>query len=169
MWETVKDISGWDNIEADFFFSLRTENERKFGFGPVLIIPTANYEFAPKSWALGPLLAVARTKGDFVYSFIAKQYWSLGNEKINRAILETSFNYNFEDGVYLTSSPVISCDWLSTSNDTCSVPIGLGIGKVIDREKRPINLNIQGYYFLTMVIPDARWLVTLNLQFLFPK
>lgn len=169
VWQTVTDKSGWENIETDFFLSPRTEGERKFGFGPVVVIPTANNNIVPQSWALGPILALARTKGDIVYSFIAKQYWSLGNATINRFVLETNFNYNFKDGSYITSAPLILCDWLSTSNDTCSLPIGMGFGKVIDREKRPINLNLQGYYYLTMIVPNARWLITLNLQFLFPK
>jgi hypothetical protein len=45
-------------------------------------------------------------------------------------------NYNFADGWYVTSSSIITANWLAASNDRWTLPLGGGVGKL------PINLQL---------------------------
>ena len=44
--------------------------------------------------------------------------------------LQPFVNYNFPDGWYVTSSPIITADWETGHGDRWTVPIGGGFGRV---------------------------------------
>jgi hypothetical protein len=80
-------------------------------------------------------------------------------------------NYNLDHGWYLSSSPVITANWKADdSDDTWTVPLGGGIGRVLLLGRQPINVSLQGFY--NVVRPDLigpDWSIRFTIQFLFPK
>ena len=72
-------------------------------------------------------------------------------------------------GWYLVSSPVITANWKADSDDTWTLPVGGGVGKVFRVGELPVKGTIQGYYNLERPEYAAESTLRLQLQFLFPK
>ncbi len=168
--EPYGEIDGLSNIEMDFFLGPRGTEGSQWGLGPAILLPTStNDQISPANWALGPLFAFYETAGEWVYGFLVKQLWSLGNSKISHLVFNYTFNFNFLDGTYLTSSPYINCNWKETDGDSCTIPFGGGVGKVVKINHFPIDFSLQGFYNVTSILPDARWTILAQIQLLFPK
>jgi hypothetical protein len=77
-------------------------------------------------------------------------------------------NYNFNGGWYLTSSPIITGNWVAKPSDQWTVPIGGGFGRVFKVNDQPINISLQAFY--NVVRPDNGpwWQIRFQLAFLFP-
>ncbi len=98
--------------------------------------------------------------------------WSVGSgddPSYNNFLFQPFLNYNFPDGLYLTSSPIITADWKADSDDRWTVPLGGGVGKIFHLGKLPVNTQIQAFY--NVVTPDdgPDWTLRLQMQLLFPK
>jgi hypothetical protein len=73
-------------------------------------------------------------------------------------------SYNFPYGWYVTSSPIMTANWLAASNDRWTLPLGGGVGKL------PINLQLQAFdNVLTPKRGGADWQLSFQVQFLFAK
>jgi hypothetical protein len=60
-------------------------------------------------------------------------------------LIQPFVNYNFPDGWYLTSSPVITADWLADGRKWI-VPVGGGFGRLFKLGEQPINTQVQVFY-----------------------
>lgn len=78
-------------------------------------------------------------------------------------------NYNFPGGKYLTSAPAITADWTASSDETWTIPLGGGAGKIFKIGKQPVNGQVQAFYNVEKPTGAADWQLRLQLQFLFPK
>jgi hypothetical protein len=124
-------------------------------------------------WGAGPSAVALRMDGPWVYGVLINNVWSFGGEsgsggnKVNFMTLQPFVNYNFGDGWYAVSSPIITEDWLADSGQRLTLPVGGGIGKVLRLGKLPINLQLQGFY--NAVHPDngPDWQLRSQLTFIF--
>ncbi|MCU0920894.1 MAG: hypothetical protein MUF16_11230 [Burkholderiaceae bacterium] len=104
---------------------------------------------------------------------LVNNVWSLSSDKqggrYNNFLMQPFLNYNFPEGLYLTSSPIVTANWEADSNQRWTVPLGGGIGKIFHLGKLPINTQIGAYY--NVVHPDdgANWQLRAQVQFMFPK
>jgi hypothetical protein len=146
-----------------------------WGAGPVLQLPTnSNAELGNKNTGLGPSAVVLHLdKGDpWVYGVLANNVWSLSSSKqggsYSTGLIQPFVNYNFGDGLYVVSDPIITVDW-NARGEWWTVPLGGGIGKIFHLGKLPVNTQLQAYY--NIVHPDngANWQIRFQMQFLFPK
>ena len=78
-------------------------------------------------------------------------------------------NYNLDDGLYLTSAPIITANWEADSDNTWTIPFGGGVGKIFRIGKQPINASGSAYYNVEKPDFGADWQLRLQVQFLFPK
>ncbi len=147
-----------------------------WGAGAVLQAPTNTDDvLGNKNWGLGPTAVVLKLeKGDpWVYGALFNNIWSLSSNKqggrYNNFLLQPFLNYNFPDGLYLTSSPIVTANWEADSSQRWTVPLGGGIGKIFHLGKLPVNTQFGAYY--NVVHPDdgANWQLRLQVQFMFPK
>ena len=147
-----------------------------WGAGPVVQVPTnSNSDLGNRNWGLGPSLVVLRLeKGDpWVYGALVNNIWSLSDSgsggSYNNATIQPFINYNLPDGLYLTSSPVITANWKAESSQRWTVPVGGGIGKIFHLGKLPVNAQLSAYY--NVVAPDdgPNWQIRAQVQFMFPK
>jgi hypothetical protein len=143
---------------------------------PSCRLPTnSNEELGNKNWGLGPSFVVLHlSHGDpWVYGVLVNNIW-VGDERqerrlVNNGLIQPFVNYNFEGGLYLTSSPILTVDWNAPGSQQWTVPIGGGIGKIFHFGKLPVNTQISAYY--NVVRPDfgANWQIRAQVQLMFPE
>ena len=147
-----------------------------WGAGPVVQIPTnSNSELGNKNWGLGPSFVVLHLAHDdpWVYGVLVNNIWSVTSDKeggaFNNGLIQPFVNYNFKEGFYLTSAPILTVDWKADSSQRWTVPIGGGVGKIFHLGKLPVNTQLSAYY--NVVRPDfqANWQIRAQVQLMFPK
>ncbi len=158
------------------FLSPAKPGEWIWGAGPVAQIPTNNDKvLGNDNWGLGPSVVVLHLdKGDpWVYGVLANNIWSLSGDNqggsFSTGLIQPFINYNFSGGLYLTSAPIATVDWMADSGDQWTIPLGGGVGKIIHIGKLPINMQLSAYY--NVVTPDngPDWQIRAQVQFMFPK
>jgi hypothetical protein len=106
-----------------------------------------------------------------VTGVLINNLWSFaGNEdrpNVNAMTLQPFFNYNLQEGWYLTTSP--SSPREADSNNRWTLPIGGGVGRIFKIGDQPVNAQLTAYY--NVVTPDdigANWQLRAQWTFLFP-
>ena len=124
---------------------------------------------------LGPSVAALRwTKDDpFLLGALAYTAWSLGTDPQARPYavgsLQPLATYILDDGVYVTTSPIIKVDWLAPHNRQLLLPVGGGVGKIFHVGKLPLSAEVHAYYNVMKQDLDADWQVRFQVQALFPR
>jgi len=171
-------LAGLGDIEYTGFLA-RDESKRRFklvgGIGPTFVFNTATDDrLGAGKWSVGPTLALVSIPDPWVVGALIRNLWSFAGDdqrpKVNLFVVQPFLSYNFANGWYLTSSPPITANWeAEEKRNRWTVPIGGGFGKVMFRgEKRPINIRLQGFYFLEKPDRAPDWTLQLQFQLLFP-
>ena len=169
---------GLGDIEYTAFLA-RDESKRTLksigGIGPTFIFRTATDDrMGLGKWSIGPTLAIVRMPDPWVTGVVVRNLWSFTGDsdrpKVNLFLVLPFVNYNFANGWYLTSTPVIFANWEAERRNRWTVPIGGGIGKVMFRgDKHPINLKLQSFYFLEKPDSGPDWSLNVEFRILFPQ
>jgi hypothetical protein len=131
---------------------------------PVRQVPTASdRSLGFAVWGGGPTAALVYMKGPWVAGALANNVWSFGGTSGRGGTQYTNFlvrlfvNYNFGEGCYVGSPPIITANWLERGSIACTVPVGALVDRVFSLGKLPVNLSAGGYY--SVVLPDdgANW------------
>ncbi len=70
-------------------------------------------------------------RGRWVIGSLFSNVWSFtGDKSVNLFSWQPFVNYNLNHGWYLSSSPVITANWKADSDNTWTVPLGGGFGRV---------------------------------------
>jgi len=81
---------------------------------------------------------------------LVNNIWSLSSSKqggsYNNGLIQPFVNYNFPEGFYLTSAPILTVDWQADSGQKWVVPLGGGVGKIFHFGKLPVNTQLSAYY-----------------------
>ena len=135
-----------------------------WGVGAITQLPTnTDNVLGNDNWGLGPQAVVLRLeKGSpWVYGALVNNVWSMSGShqggRYSTLLLQPFVNYNFPQGFYLNSGPIITANWKADSGQQWTVPLGMGMGKVIHLGKLPVNTQLGAYY--NVVHPDdaANW------------
>ena len=147
-----------------------------WGVGPVVQIPTnSSSELGNKNWGLGPSFVVLHLEHDdpWVYGVLVNNIWSVTSNKqggsYNNGLVQPFLNYNFRDGLYLTSAPILTVDWKADSGQRWTVPIGGGVGKIFHVGKLPVNTQLSAYYNVVRPDLEANWQIRAQVQLMFPE
>jgi hypothetical protein len=166
--------NGIGDVQFTAFLSPAQPGHWIWGVGGVVQLPTnSNSELGNDNWGLGPSVVLLRLeKGNpWVYGALVNNIWSVGNRdsSYNNGLIQPFLNYNFPDGFYLTSAPIVTANWKADSGDKWTVPLGGGVGKIFHLGKLPVNTQLSAYY--NVVVPDdgANWQIRAQVQFMFPK
>ena len=174
--ESVADDTefGLGDINFTAFLSPAKPAGAIWGVGPSITVPTATDDvLGSEKWSAGPSAVVLVQPQPWTVGILARQLWSFAGEDsrndVNQTLLQPFVNYNLDDGWYLVSAPVITANWEASSDDTWTVPVGGGVGRLSKIGKLPINTQLSSYY--NVEHPDAGpdWSIRLQVQFLFPK
>jgi hypothetical protein len=144
-----------------------------WGAGLATLVPTSTDDrLGAGEWGAGPSVVVLTMRGRWVMGSLFSNVWSFtGDNSVNLFTWQPFVNYNFNHGWYLSSSPLITANWKAdNSDDTWTVPIGGGFGRVFLLGRQPINASLQAFY--NVVKPDIvgpDWTIRFTVQFLFPR
>ncbi len=130
-----------------------------WGVGPVAQVPLASSSTLGSSvWGGGPTAVVVKLAGPWVAGALINNVWSFGGHKgpsgaaiggtrYNVMTIEAGANYNFDDGWYLSSVPIITANWLERGDKAWTVPLGGGVGRVIMLGgKLPVSVSVDAYW-----------------------
>jgi hypothetical protein len=123
-------------------------------------------------------------QGPWVVGAPVNNQWSFagwGKDEFNQLLLKPFVNYNFGDGWYAVSAPILTANWDAAKGNQWTVPLGMGGGKLFrlrelpggdnlgELGKLPVNVSLDAY--ANAVKPDfaADWQLRFQIQFLFPK
>ena len=145
-----------------------------WGAGPAIQIPTTtDDQLGSRKWGAGPSVVLLTSQGPWVIGAISNQVWSIdgSNNRPNTSTFFTNvfLNYNFSDGWYLASQPIITADWQASAGNKWTVPVGGGFGKIQRIGGLPFNLPVQAYSNVVRPDPGADWELRLQIALLLPK
>ena len=121
----------------------------------------------------GPTAVFVTTPGHIVMGVLLNNQWSVGGDPlrpaVNAFLAQPFFNYNMAHGWYLTTSPVITANWLAASGQQWTVPVGGGFGRIFRLGDQPVSANIAAYYNVARPTGTADWQLRAELSLLFPE
>jgi hypothetical protein len=168
-WET-----GLGDIQLSLFASPAKPSKFIWGLGPIFQFPTATDDaLGQGKWCAGPTAVGLYMDGPWVVGALINQIWSFAGdddrEYVNQMLIQPFINYNLPDGWYLTSSPIITANWEADSDDTWTLPLGGGVGKVFKIGHQMVNCSMQTYY--NVVTPDfgPEWTLRFQFTLVFPQ
>jgi hypothetical protein len=181
----VDQATGLGDINPSVFLSPSSSNEFIWGIGPTFTFPSAtNRLLGSGKWSAGPAAVALTMQGPWVVGALINNQWSFagwGPTRVNELLLQPFVNYNFGEGWYLTSAPILTANWVASSGDKWTVPLGAGGGRLLRLKELPggdalgklgelpVNTQLQAFY--NVVRPDdaATWQLRVQIQFLFPR
>jgi hypothetical protein len=170
----IGDEFGLGDIQMQFYLSPAKATSFIWGVGPVLQFPTGTgLTLGNEQWAAGPTAVALIMDGPWVVGALANQLWSYGGNRddgeFSQLTIQPFINYNLPGGWYLVSSPIITANWDAKADDTWTVPLGGGVGKIFKVGHQPINAQLASYYNVERPDDGAEWSIRFQLQLLFPK
>jgi len=166
--------NGIGDITQQFFFSPTHPGSLIWGLGPVFTIPSATDPILGQGKVLfGPTAVLLTTPGHWVIGVLVNNQWSVGGNplraNVNQFLAQPFVNYNMAHGWFLTTSPVITANWLAASDQRWTLPIGGGVGRVFKLGDQPVSAYVSGYY--NAIRPDGapNWQLRAELSLLFPE
>jgi hypothetical protein len=125
-----------------------------WGVGPVVQAPTiSSATLGSNVWGGGLTGVLVYMNGPWVAGALANNVWSfagtsgLSGTRYNAFLVQPFVNYNFGGGWYVSTSPVITANWLTSGDKAWTLPVGAAVGRVIKiGGKLPVNLSVGAYY-----------------------
>ena len=168
--------SGIGDLQFTAFLSPAKPGAWIWGAGPIIQAPTnSKSTLGNDNWGIGPSFVVLHLeKGDpWVYGVLLNNVWSTTSNKqgggYSNGLIQPFLNYNFEGGLYLTSSPIATVNWKAQGSQQWTVPIGGGVGKIFHIGKLPVNTQISAYYNVAKPDFGPNWQIRAQVQLMFPK
>lgn len=128
-------------------YLMDTENPKiSFGIGPQITAPTATKDkVGSEKWSAGfANVLYNATSPTFQYGYLLTWQASFaGNDDrddVNLGAFQYFAFYQLGGGTYLRSSPIWAYNF---ENDSYSIPLGLGIGQVLKKDKTVYNLFVE--------------------------
>lgn len=168
--------TGLGDIQFTSMLSPANSDNGIWGLGTIVQLPTnSNNRLGNDNWGLGfSAVKLHLEKGDpWVYGVLINNVWSLSSDqqggRYSNGLIQPIMNYNFPDGTYLTSVPIITANWEASSGQRWTVPLGGGIGHIFHAGKLPVNAQLSAYYNVVKPDDGPDWQLRAQIQFLFPK
>ncbi len=158
------------NIFASYLFNT-AKTDVSFGLGPLLTIPTATKEaLGNEKWSIGLANVLFNAESKVIqYGYLLTwQHSFAGNderETVNIAAFQPFAIMQLGGGTYLRTTPI----WVyNIENDNYSVPLGIGLGQIIQRGDTVYNLFIEPQFSVAdrgAGQPEWQVFIGLNMQF----
>ena len=145
------------------------------GAGPTAIFPTATSHFTGQGkWQLGPSVVVGYLTKQYFIGVFPQQWWSVGGEHsrpdTNQMNLQPIATLFFEQGWSVGYSGNILANWNAPSEDVWTVPIGVGVAKVMKLGRLPVKVELAVQYMpVHFRISGQEWNVQVEITPVIPK
>jgi hypothetical protein len=149
---------GIGDLNPQFYFAPKTRpGGIIWGAGPQFQFPTA----APGAlgagkYSVGPTAVGLLMPGPWVLGVLVNGLWSVGGDptrtSVGTMVIQPFINYNLKGGYAITTAPLMSDAWTSTSqNGKWLVPLGGGMSKTFKLGPDPMQLGL--YYYANVARP----------------
>lgn len=145
-----------------------------WGVGPVVQVPTAsNRSLGSAVWGAGPTAVLVYMSGPWVAGGLVNNVWSFGGSSgrggtaYNVLTAQPFVNYNFGEGWYVGTSPLITANWLERGGNAWTLPVGGQVGRVIRLGRLPVNLSAGAYYNAVRPDEGATWQLRTQVTLIF--
>ena len=154
-----------------FFFSPRTDDPWKWGVGPMIALKTrTDDKLAGPGWGGGPVAVLVGDIGEHISTaFIGGHVW--GDENgFSTSMLQPMIFYNLPDAWNIHYNNMITYNWnASDSSNAWTVPIGLGVGKMIALDNgHGFEFFAGPYYNAAKPTGAADWTIKWGVNWLIP-
>ena len=145
------------------------------GAGPTAIFPTATSEFTGQGkYQLGPSVVVGYLTKQYFIGVFPQQWWSIGGQHgrldTNQMNLQPIVTTFFGEGWSLGYSGNILANWNAPSEDVWTVPVGLGLAKVMKLGRLPVKVSLAVQYMpVHPRISGQEWNVQVEITPVMPK
>ena len=167
---------GLGNIKLPIFLATNRQKGLVMGLGPVFDFPSStDPDLGTGKWSVGPNAAAFYIGKKWVLGAILSQVWSFAGKSsrkdVSAATLQYAAWYIHKSGWQVgLGSPTIVADWEADDDaDRWTVPVGLGIGKLLKIPRMPVQIELEASY--AVVHPNTfgeRWNFRLVIKRVFP-
>jgi len=145
------------------------------GFGPTFIFPTASTDATGQGkWQVGPSGIVGYLSKNWILAGFVQQWWSYaGSDRrpnTNWMNFQPIATYFLHDGWSIGYSGNILANWEANGDNRWTVPLGLGVSKVLKFGKLPVKITLAGQYM--PIHPDElgqKWNIQLTFAPVIPQ
>jgi hypothetical protein len=139
------------------------------GLGPTFIFPTASTDFTGQGkWQVGPAAIVGYLSKKYILGAFVQNWSSFGGDPsrsaTNQMNLQPIASYFLPNGWSIGYSGNILANWKADSDNTWTVPIGVGVAKVVKFGRLPVRIAVAGQW---MPIHPDNFGQKYNIQVLF--
>lgn len=163
--------SGISDIQESLYFSTKSSKGVTYGFGPIVLIPTAT-DFSSDMVGLGPAGIVLAQPGKWTIGALVNHIWSAfggghpgDGGYFSITTIQPLIVYHLPEGWSLNFNTEASYDWKA---ENYTVPLTFQVGKVQRIGGQTFSFSIAGKYFL----PEdnqPEWGIRSVLTYVFPK
>ena len=146
------------------------------GLGPTFIFPTASSDYSGQGkWQVGPAAVVGYLSKKWILAAFVQNWSSFagsGNrDDVNQMNLQPIAVYFLPNGWSIGYSGNILANWKADkSGDVWTVPLGLGINKVVKIGPLPVKIGLAGQYMVHHPdIGGQKWNIQLSVTPVIPK
>jgi hypothetical protein len=136
---------GLGDINLSLFFSPKkpTSSGITWGIGPVLLLPTATDSLiGAKKWGAGPAAVALTTRGPWTVGMLANHIWSYAGDSdrqdISSTFLQPFVAYTWPSAWTISVQSESNYNW---KTENWSVPINVGVSKLVKLGKLPVSLQ----------------------------
>jgi hypothetical protein len=145
-----------------------------WGAGPIFQFPTTTDDvLGSRKWAAGPTASAFIVEGPWAVGLLVNNVWSFAGSRdqpnVSKFLAQYFLNYNFDQGWYLTSSPIVTSNWEGSSGNKWTVPLGGGVGKVFQIGTLSFNATLQAFSNVVRPDPGADWTLRVQFTLLLPR
>jgi hypothetical protein len=147
-----------------------------WGAGPTAVLPTATDKMlGAGKWQLGGALAAVYMDERWVAGIFPQQWWSVAGDPDRRAVSLAKIQYFLWYSPIPTwqvgMSPNVLIDWTQKkSEDALTLPVGLGVAKLVMLGKLPVKIAVEADYSVIRPRSAAtEWCFRLSLTPIIPK
>lgn len=165
----LADARGLGDTQASLFLSPEKTGPGGliWGVGTVINLPTATDPLlGTGKWGAGPTAVALVQNETWTVGALANQLWTFDSDEINKSFVQPWVTYDVKNGWSISATSQSSYDW---NSGEWTVPINVGIAKLFDVGKQPVQFQVGGAYRLAGPADAPLWGLQSTLTFLFPK
>jgi hypothetical protein len=167
--------AGLGDLALVELFSPANSGNWVLGLGPTAIFPTATSHFTGQGkWQLGPSFVAGYLTKTYFIGVFPQQWFSFAGEHgrpdTNQMNLQPIASIFWGEGWNAFYSGNILVDWNAPSPDVWTVPIGVGLGKVVKFGRLPVKFTLSVQYIpVHPRINGQEWNVQVQITPVIPK
>jgi len=135
----------------------KTAGSFLWGVGPAFIFPTASKdELGQEKWQAGPAAVGLHLGKEWIFGVFPQHWWSFAGNDDRESTSQTNIQYFiwrlFPGQWQVGTAPNILIDWEADDDNKLTLPVGLGVGKLVKIAGLPIKFILEGQY--AVIHPD---------------